>query len=146
MHERSPTPVDAGGLVVAASALIVVVGALLGWFTVPVAGTIGAIAGVDLFEFGSPVFNGLVTTMLATAATFVAIFLSAREAANVATAVAGVAIELIAAAFLIVPDAALGPAIEVTSDVPLSSTGLGVYVTLVGGLGILLGSVVSYRR
>lgn len=145
MYERSPTPVDTGGLVVAASALIVVLGAFLGWFTVPVAGTLGTIAGVDLFEFGSPVFNGLVTTLLATAATLVAIFLSAREAANVATAVAGVAIELIAAAFFIVPNTALGPAIEVASDVPLSSTGLGIYVTLVGGLGMLLGSVVSHR-
>lgn len=139
-------PVDNGSLVVATSALVVIVGAFLGWFTVPVGDTLGSIQGIDLFENGSLAFNGLVTVLLATVVTVLSLFLPDEEGVNVATAVAGLGIELVAVAFVVVPDVALGPGIEAGRDVSLSSIGLGVFVTLLGGLGILLGGYLSYRN
>lgn len=145
MPESESAPIDAGALTVAASGVVVVVGAALGWFFAPVGAAAAPLDGVDLFAAGSPVFNGVVTSVLAAAATVLALGLSHRRGANVATAVAGAAIELIAAAFLLAPAAALGP-LAAGTEVPVSGAAVGVYVTLLGGLGVLLGSVVSYRR
>lgn len=158
MAASGPRPVDTGGLVVAVSALFVVIGAFLGWFAVPISeplesvgGTgsidaLGSIDGIALFESGSQVFNGIVTIGLASIVATLALLAPDFEIVNVLTAVGGLCIELIAVAFLVAPDIALQAVMEVPRDAALSSTGVGVYVTLVGGLGILLGGVVSYRR
>ena len=63
----------------------------------------------------------------------------------IATAVAGLSIEVIAVAFLLVPEVTVGTALTSTGGLPLTQVGVGVYVTLVGGLGILLGGFLSYR-
>lgn len=138
-------PVDNGSLVVGASALFVVVGGFIGWFTVPIGETLGSIQGVSLFSASSPIFNGLVTILLATVVTILSLFLPANDGVNVTTAIGGLAIELIAVTFVVAPEVALAPAIVEGVEGALPSTGLGVYLTLVGGLGIILGAYMSYR-
>lgn len=146
MSGTGPGPVDDGSILVGTSAALVVVGAFLGWFTVPVGDTLGSIDGIELVAVGSPLFNGLVTTTLATLATVLSLFLPARETVNLFAAIAGVAIELIAVAFVVAPAEALGPTVEAGSVTSLSNVGLGVFLTLLGGLGVLLGGYLSYRR
>lgn len=145
MSVRDSPPVETGSIVVAASALLVVVGTFLGWFTVPVGDTLGSIDGIELFLAASPLFNGVVTATIAAMVTMLALFLGREERVNVLTAIAGLVVELVAVAFVVAPDVALGPTIDAGTAVTLTNTGIGVYVTLVGGLGILLGSVLSYR-
>lgn len=144
MQKTGFDPVDVGGLVVGTSALLVVIGAFLGWHSLPLDGTTSAADGLSLFDAASPVFNGLLTVGLATAAALLGLFLASRKVTNVATAVAGLAIELVALTVVVAPGAALGTSVDAGTAAP-SSPGVGVFVTLVGGLGILLGSVASYR-
>jgi hypothetical protein len=146
MVSHASRPADTGSLVVGASGLLVVIGAFLGWFTVPVGDALGSIQGLDLVATGSPIFNGLVTVLLATLVTGAAILLPDKEAANVLTTVGGLSIELIAVTFVLAPEMALGTAMAPGRSVALSNVGLGVYLTLVGGLGVILGGFLSYRR
>ena len=145
MPQPGSRTADSGGLIVATSALAVVAGGFLGWVAIPVGDATAAVDGLGLFEAGHPLFNGLVTITLAALVTVVALLLPDWEGVNVATAVAGLSIEVIAVAFLLVPEVTVGTALTSTGGLPLTQVGVGVYVTLVGGLGILLGGFLSYR-
>ena len=144
MSRRALPPVNVGSIVVAGSAVLVVVGAFLPWITVPGGDPLTSLHGTDLFLVESPLFNGLVTSTIAAIATPLALFLRTREWITVLTAALGLVIEVIGVVFVIAPDVALGETVPGGTAVSLASTGLGVYVTLVAGLGIILGSVINY--
>lgn len=146
MATTGPGPVDDGVIVVVASALLVVLGAFLGWISLPLEEPARAITGIDLVEPGHPAFSGTVTVVVAAVVTTLALVVPGRRVVNVLTAVGGLAIELVAVAFLVAPELALGQPAVTSTGISLSNTGPGLWMTLLGGLGILLGGVHSYRR
>lgn len=139
-------PVDTGAIVVGTSALFVVLGAFLGWISLPLEDPSRAVAGVDLVEPGHPAFSGIVTVVVAAVVTTLSLVVPDRQVVTVLTAIGGLAIELVAVAFVVVPELALGQSTVASTGISLSNTGPGLWMTLLGGLGILLGGVHSYRR
>lgn len=136
--------VDVGGIVVAASTVVLVIAAFLAWATASAFGETGALNGIDLFSDGSPVFNGVVTVLLGLVATVLVLAAPDNAAATIIAAVLGLLVVLIGLAFLVAPQTAYGDLLGGAIDVGFAETGVGVFVTILGGVGVVAGGVYSY--
>ena len=133
-----------GALLTIASSVLVLLAAFLGWMAASVGGATVSVTGLDLFTDGSPIFNGLVTIVLGIVASALALAVTDSDAASAVTAFLGVLIALVALAFVIAPETALGGGFGASVGASLASAGLGVYLTLLGGLGVVAGGLANY--
>lgn len=144
MTRTDSVGVDAGGIVVAASTVVLVIAAFLAWATASAFGETGALNGIDLFSDGSPIFNGVVTVLLGVIATILVLAAPDNEATTIIGAVLGLLVVLIGLAFLVVPQTAYGDLLGGAIDLGFADSGIGVYLTILGGVGVLAGGVYSY--
>lgn len=132
--------IGAAGVLVAISSAVVIVAAFLAWMTQSgVFGGEQAYAGIDLLD-ASPIFNGVATAVLALVAGAAALLAAGNEQANVLVAVLGVLIALVAAVVLLSPGT-VGLSEQITTN---TSPAVGLYVTLLGGIGVTIGGFMSY--
>lgn len=123
----------AGRLLLFGGTVLVVAGAAPAWLVVDLLGETLAVSGVAAFGRVDPVFNGVVTALLAA----VAVLLGLREtpASLAGAAVAGLLVVGVAGVYLLDPGLAYGDDLAAT----LTTVGPGVYVTVVGGATISVG-------
>jgi hypothetical protein len=130
-----------GGLVLAGGALTVV-GAFLGWLTVSAFGRTGASSGIDMLD-ASPIFNGVVTVLAAVVAVVLTLAGGETQATKGLTVVAGAVIAGVAAVMILAPDVALGGGAGGQLAAAVTSPGIGVFATLLGGVLVLAGGAVT---
>lgn len=146
MARTNSVGVDVGGIVVAASTVVLLIAAFLAWAMASAFGETGAVNGIDLFTDGHPIFNGVVTVLLGLVATVLVLAAPDNEAATIIAAVLGLLVVLIGLAFLVVPQTAYGDLLGGAVDIGFADTGIGVYLTVVGGIGVLAGGLYSYAN
>lgn len=146
MAQTNAVGVGTGGIVVAISTVVLVVATVLAWATASALGQTGSINGIDLFTDGSPIFNGVVTVLLGLVATVLVLAAPDNEGATIGAAVLGLLVLLIGLAFVAAPQTAYGDFLGGAVDFGLVETGIGVYLTILGGIGVLAGGVYSYAN
>lgn len=144
MAQSNSIDVDTGGIVVAISTVVLVVAAFLAWATASALGQTGSINGIGLFSDGSPIFNGVVTVLLGLVATVLVLAAPDNEGATIVAAVLGGLVVLIALAFVVVPETAFGGGIGGAIGAEIANPGIGVFLTILGGIGVLAGAAYSY--
>lgn len=146
MAQTDSIGVDTGGIVVAISTVVLLVAAFLAWATASAFGASGSLNGIDLFSEGSPIFNGVVTVLLGVVATVLVLAAPDNEGATIVATVLGLLVVLIGLAFIAAPQTAYGDLLGGAVDFGLAETGIGVYLTILGGIGVLAGGAYSYAN
>lgn len=145
MAQSNSIGVDTGGIVVAVSTVVLVVAAFLAWATAEALGQTGSVNGIDLLD-SSPIFNGAVTILLGVVATVLVLAAPDNEGATIIAAVLGGLVVLIGLAFVVVPETAFGGGIGGAIGAEIADPGIGVFVTILAGIGVLAGGVYSYAN
>ncbi len=118
-------------------AVLVVAGAVPTWLVVDLIDETLSVSGVAAFGRVHPVFNGVVTALLAA----IAVLLGLRETPGglAGAAVAGLLVVALAGVYLVAPVVAVGDGVAAT----LTTVGPGVVVTVAGGATTTTGGVLG---
>lgn len=138
---------------VAGGALLTVVAAILPWLEpnsslqeLADSGSGGqSLSGIDIFTEGlQPIFSGPVAAVIAILLVVVAVALSGNDWADAVVIVGGAIVALVAALWIIAPGTIIGGGMGGAMVAAFLSPGIGVYLTILGGILILAGGAVSY--
>lgn len=143
---RSETgQIDPGTVLVAASGVVVAIAAFLAWLTQDqLFGGSEAITGMELFSQANPLFSGVATLVLAIVAVVVTLLAPANRQANVGVVVIGILIALIGLVVLVSPETVFGSGFFDQVAASASNPAIGLYLTLLGGIGVFAGGLMSY--
>lgn len=146
MAQTDSIGVDTGGIVVAISTVVLVAAAFLAWATASAFGATSSINGIELFSEGSQIFNGVVTILLGLVASVLVLAAPDNEGATIVAAILGLLVVLVGLAFIFAPQTAFGDLLGGAVDIGLAEMGIGVYLTILGGIGVLAGGAYSYAN
>lgn len=134
---------DVRTLLVCVGAFVVVVGAVLPWL---VTDYVGANAGIDglSVETESPLTSGDTLVIGAAACVFLATLAPRRFGPAFVLGTLGVLIVFVGGCFVLAPGSITSGTAGVGLSTPAVTVGIGPYVTLLGGVGVLAGSLLWY--
>lgn len=145
MARSGTSSIDSGGVIVAVSGVVVAIAAFLAWLSqAQVFGGPEAITGFELFSEANPIFSGVATLVLAVAAVAIGLLAPRNRQANVGVVVLGILVTLVGAVVLFSPETVFGSGFMGEIEAGASNPAIGLYLTLLGGIGILAGGLMSY--
>lgn len=121
--------------------LLTVGSGLLPWVAVDGINGQVTLTGVTAFSRISPVFNGVVTALLA--AVVVLLALDDREASLAGAGAVGLAIAAVAGVYVVDPVIAYGDAPAGVLTAKLTTARVGVFLTVAGGAVVLAGGIIG---
>ena len=136
-------------LVVLVGAALAIVGAFLTWVSIgsgglETAGGSASASGIAMFGDVSPIFNGVVTAVLAVVCAALAATGFERENAQTAAVVLGVLVTVLAGVYVVAPNIPLGGGPGAQLVGALLQPGLGLWLTVLGGVGMAGGGLAAY--
>lgn len=99
--------------------------------------------GLGIMEL-QPLFSGPVTAIVAVVAVGVVFFASEKEWADVAVMACGGLVALVALLWILMPGTIVGGGMGGAMIAAMLGPGLGIYLTVLGGILILAGGALSY--
>lgn len=140
---RSTTHLDLWTTIVLGAAVLAGLGSVLTWITLETIGTVARIDGLAASQ-ASPVANGWTTLVLAGLGTIVCLLPSRDGASTFVVANAGFLVAFLSASFVLAPGIVVAGPVAGYGWITQPTVGVGPYLSLAGGLGMLVGSLKRY--
>lgn len=140
-------------LLVVGGGLLALVAVALPWVTASFMGQSVSVSGYKLLtegmgqQGGSPIFNGGVTGALSVIAIGLTVARDWDQTTGNASIVLGLLIAVVGAMFVVAPATALGVSGQAAAMVSsIVNPGVGIYLTIVGGVAVLAGGAMDYTN
>lgn len=126
-----------------AGAILTVIAVFLPWITVSVLGQTGSANGLDMLD-ANALFNGVVTLLLAVVVALVVLAGSWNETTQAVALVFGALVALIGVIYVVDPSFVFGGGLGGRIAAGMSDVGIGIVVTILGGVIMVVGAGLDY--